>query len=65
MERRKHFLALPLSSPLSVILSNLSNAKSIILRILKYVRARRDSRGNLYHCLLSQSRRWRPREVPN
>lgn len=64
-EQEARFLALPLSPHLSVILSNVSNAKSIILRILKNVRARRDSRRNLHHRLLSQSRRRRPREVPS
>lgn len=54
------FLTLLLSPPLPVIFSNMSNAKSIILRILKNVRASRGSRGNLACCLLSQSRRWRP-----
>ena len=60
------FLTLPLSPPLPVFfsnVSNVSNAKSIILRILKNVRARRGSGGNLAHRLLPQSRRWRPREA--
>lgn len=57
------FLTLPLSPPLPVFFSNVSNAKSIILRILKNVRARRGSGGNLAHRLLPQSRRWRLREA--
>lgn len=37
------FVTLPLSPHLSVIFRDVSNAKSIILRIFKNVRARRDS----------------------
>lgn len=59
-EQATLFLTLPLSPRFSVILSNVSNAKSIILRIFKNVRARRDSRGNLCHLLLPQSRRRSP-----
>lgn len=44
-EQATLFLTLPLSPHLSVILSDVSNAKSIILRIFKNVRARRDSRA--------------------
>lgn len=44
-ERATLFVTLPLSPHLSVILSDVSNAKSIILRIFKNVRARRDSRA--------------------
>lgn len=44
-EQATLFFTLPRSPHFSVILSDVNNAKSIILRIFKNVRARRDSRA--------------------